>query len=188
MHVSQEHVVNLRSALSTLQDERDVAERRLAIRKRELETLKKREKANVQSSIDTGPSVLPQVGLVSGASRYARKKGVLAARAIRDGKGDAGYLRDLMDAALFGSVESALAIYEITRASSTSDRSRQSIECFVWLSWASRLDSTNYSTRDSAADIARQLDPEQSRASRELLGLLDERRSLLLTNPFDIGD
>ena len=81
---------------------------------------------------------------------YAQKKGVLAARALRDRRGDVGHVRDLGDAALFGSATAALALADLTLDAITDEPGKQRAEGLAWLRVAIRLDGADTETRERA--------------------------------------
>lgn len=172
-----------RTALWTLQEERKNLERELAMQKQTLEAVKKERGA--RTAVAPGVTAAQPKNAIDAVTRYARKKGVLAARAIRDGKGDAGHVRDLADAAIFGSGTAATTLAEITLAAKAGDGDKQVIEAHAWLTLATMLEPGNAALGTRLGDLAGRMSEPARAASKQLLGGMEERRATLLTNPYD---
>jgi hypothetical protein len=118
-------------------------------------------------------------------AQYARKKGVLAARALRDGRGDVGHVRDLGDAALFGSATAAVALAELALNATTDDKGKQRSEGLAWLNLAMRLDGTDTETKERAESLRAEMSKSELYRSKDILSLMAERRAILPTRPYD---
>jgi hypothetical protein len=162
------------------------------LRQKDLETLKasisRQAGGNQRTERDRlmpgDAAVITDAAGIAGAARFARRKGILAARALKAGQGDLGHLRDLADAALFGCPEAALALFEVTRTAKAENKAQQAIESFVWISLASVLDPSDRAASANAAVLEVELTSEQRRTARDIMNLLEERRSALLAHPF----
>jgi hypothetical protein len=176
MTVTKEGLDLRRALLDSLRAEKSNLERELKLQQQQLEAITTRSEQQ-QSSFPRSA--------IDAVARYARKKGVLAARAIRDGQGDPGHIRDLADAAVFGSSLAATTLAEITLATKTINTSKQQIEAHAWLRLAALLEPADKTLVRRARELGKQMDRPALAASRQLLGAMEERRAALLTNPYD---
>jgi hypothetical protein len=131
------------------------------------------------------PSVVLPQSAIQAISQYARKKGRLAARALLGGHGDSGHVRDLGDAALFGSSTSAIALADLALNAATKDTAKQRAEALAWLDLAIRLDHRDFDTKARADALRAGMTFDEIRRSKELLSVMAERRAVLLARPYD---
>jgi len=180
--VSRDGLSLRHSLLSRLRSERSNLTKELRLQKATLAELERR-----AAEAAALPEKSPVAGetAIAAISRYARKRGTLAARAISEGHGDPGHVRDLSDAAVFGSVPAALALAELTLVAKGADPAKQRVQAFGWFSLAKLLAPKDEAIAKRAAAVAEAMTPQEQDAGRALLATMEERRAILLTNPYD---
>ena len=174
MSTSKETLEIRQAMLDALRAERDLLERELQLQKQVLEQAKG--EVNTSRETSSPPRSLLQL------SNYTLDRGILAARAIRDGYGDPGHVRDLADAAVFGSSTAAIALAELTLATKTGDPQRQLVEAHAWLSLASMLEPRDKALAERTQVIRRKLSNKGLEDSHHLLQSMARRRSALLNS------
>jgi len=141
------------------------------------------------SHLSTGRTAQPapvrsrQVSPYEAVAQYARKKGFLAAAAIREGKGDQGYIRDLADAALFGSSLAAMVMADFALRAVTEDKERQQSEGLAWLNLAAQHDPLDDEVKRRIDKLRSEMSADAILQSRLNLSLINDRRAVLMRPP-----
>ncbi len=167
----------------------DLLRQRVATARINLETRRKTLEAMKMSLLTTGrttrsaPVGSGQVSPYEAVAQYARKKGFLAAAAIREGKGDQGYIRDLADAALFGSALAATVMADFALNAVTEDKERQQSEGLAWLNLAAQHDPPNDELKRRIDKLRSEMSADAILQSRLNLSLINDRRAMLVRPP-----
>lgn len=147
-----------------------------------LEARKKTLEAMKASRIKTpqpAPATRRQVSPYEAVAQYARKKGFLGAVAIREGRGDPGHVRDIGDAALFGSALAATVMADLALNAVTEDKERQQAEGLAWLDLAAQLDRANDGLKQRAEDLRSRMSQDAIQQSKLNLTVILDRRAVL---------